>query len=236
MERLDGHIYADLQNAVYESGFARSQEAYEEAATRVFETLAWLEELLGTRRYLAGDRITASDWRLFPRWSASTRSTSTTSAATCGGSSTTRTCGATRGSSTSAPGSLGPSRWSRSSATTTRRTTRSSPAGSSRSARSSTGTRRTGGLKRKRRRDEPPEEPSCPSLESSGPSGRRASHLGGLALCGSCSASGRNLRCGPRIAQGPPHGHPATWADFTLGRRRASARRRWRPCRGRAAR
>jgi putative glutathione S-transferase len=66
MERLDGRIYADLQNAVYESGFARSQEAYEEAATRVFETLAWLEELLGTRRYLAGDRITASDWRLFP--------------------------------------------------------------------------------------------------------------------------------------------------------------------------
>jgi putative glutathione S-transferase len=66
MARLDRRIYADLQNAVYESGFARSQEAYEEAATRVFETLAWLEELLGERRYLAGEAITASDWRLFP--------------------------------------------------------------------------------------------------------------------------------------------------------------------------
>jgi glutathionyl-hydroquinone reductase len=66
MGRLDRRIYADLQNAVYESGFAGSQEAYEEAAVRVFETLAWLEELLGTRPYLAGDRITASDWRLFP--------------------------------------------------------------------------------------------------------------------------------------------------------------------------
>ncbi len=66
MERLDRRIYADLQNAVYEAGFARSQEAYEEAAQRVFATLGWLEELLAERRYLAGDRITASDWRLFP--------------------------------------------------------------------------------------------------------------------------------------------------------------------------
>ena len=66
MERLDARIYADLQNAVYESGFARSQAAYEEAAGRVFATLGRLEELLGRRRYLAGDRITASDWRLFP--------------------------------------------------------------------------------------------------------------------------------------------------------------------------
>jgi putative glutathione S-transferase len=66
MERLDRRIYADLQNAVYEAGFAGSQEAYEEAAWRVFATLEWLEDLLGDRRYLAGDRITASDWRVFP--------------------------------------------------------------------------------------------------------------------------------------------------------------------------
>lgn len=63
---LNERIYPGLQNAVYEAGFARSQEAYEEPARRAFETLAWLERLLGERRYLAGDRITEADWRLFP--------------------------------------------------------------------------------------------------------------------------------------------------------------------------
>ena len=66
IDALNARIYAKLQNAVYEAGFAGSQEAYEEAAWTVFETLTWLEELLGERRYLAGDRITEADWRLFP--------------------------------------------------------------------------------------------------------------------------------------------------------------------------
>ena len=43
MERRDRGIVAEsLQNAVYEAGFAGSQEAYEEAAWRVFATLEWL--------------------------------------------------------------------------------------------------------------------------------------------------------------------------------------------------
>jgi putative glutathione S-transferase len=66
IDAIGPRIYAGLQNAVYEAGFARSQAAYEEAAGRVFETLAWLEDLLGERRYLAGDRVTEADWRLFP--------------------------------------------------------------------------------------------------------------------------------------------------------------------------
>jgi putative glutathione S-transferase len=66
IDALNARIYEGLQNAVYEAGFAGSQAAYEEAAYRAFETLAWLEELLGERRYLAGDRITEADWRLFP--------------------------------------------------------------------------------------------------------------------------------------------------------------------------
>ena len=101
IERLNTRIYRDLQNAVYEAGFARSQAAYEEAARRVFATLAWLEELLGERRYLAGDGSPRRTGACSPRSCASTRSTSTTSAATCAGSWTTRTCGATRASSTS---------------------------------------------------------------------------------------------------------------------------------------
>ncbi len=66
IDALNPRIYARLQNAVYEAGFAGSQAAYEEAAGHVFETLEWLEELLGERRYLAGDRVTEADWRLFP--------------------------------------------------------------------------------------------------------------------------------------------------------------------------
>lgn len=63
---VNPRVYARLQNAVYEAGFAGSQAAYEEAAETVFATLSWLEELLGERRYLAGDRITEADWRAFP--------------------------------------------------------------------------------------------------------------------------------------------------------------------------
>jgi putative glutathione S-transferase len=50
---------------VYKAGFATSQEAYEEAVLALFATLDELEERLGKQRYLAGDRLTEADWRLF---------------------------------------------------------------------------------------------------------------------------------------------------------------------------
>ena len=50
---------------MYKSGFATTQAAYEEAVRKLFETLDWLERRLESRRYLAGDRITEADWRLF---------------------------------------------------------------------------------------------------------------------------------------------------------------------------
>lgn len=59
-------IYEELQNGVYRAGFAASQEAYDEAFAGVFAALERLEALLGERRYVAGDRITLADWRLFP--------------------------------------------------------------------------------------------------------------------------------------------------------------------------
>src|SRR5690606_20726933 len=52
-------------NGVYRCGFATSQEAYEEAFVELFEMLDRLEERLGRNRYLAGDRLTEADWRLF---------------------------------------------------------------------------------------------------------------------------------------------------------------------------
>jgi putative glutathione S-transferase len=66
IDDLDQWVYGGFQNSVYRAGFARSQEAYDEAFASVFATLERLEHLLGERRYLAGDRITLADWRLFP--------------------------------------------------------------------------------------------------------------------------------------------------------------------------
>ncbi len=59
-------IYEPINNGVYRSGFATTQEAYEEAVTDLFDALDHWEEVLGTRRYLCGDRITEADWCLFP--------------------------------------------------------------------------------------------------------------------------------------------------------------------------
>ena len=66
IDRLNELIYATVNDGVYQAGFATSQEAYRRAFGRVFETLDEVEELLRGRRYLAGDRITEADWRLFP--------------------------------------------------------------------------------------------------------------------------------------------------------------------------
>jgi len=65
IDELNDYIYPNINNGVYKSGFATTQEAYEEAVTAVFEGLDMLEERLQTRRYLTGPQITEADWRLF---------------------------------------------------------------------------------------------------------------------------------------------------------------------------
>jgi putative glutathione S-transferase len=65
IDRTNQIIYRGLNNAVYRAGFATSQEGYNEAASEVFETLDWLEELLSTRARVCGRRETEADWRLF---------------------------------------------------------------------------------------------------------------------------------------------------------------------------
>lgn len=66
IDALNARVYDTLNNGVYKAGFSRRQESYERAFGEVFDSLAWLEDLLNRRRYLAGDRITEADWRLFP--------------------------------------------------------------------------------------------------------------------------------------------------------------------------
>jgi putative glutathione S-transferase len=65
IDRINARIYATVNNGVYRAGFATTQGAYDEAVAELFASLEWLEELLSRRRYLAGDRVTEADWRLF---------------------------------------------------------------------------------------------------------------------------------------------------------------------------
>ena len=58
-------VYRDLNNGVYQAGFAKTQRAYERAYRRLFARWDWLSERLSTRRYLVGETITEADIRLF---------------------------------------------------------------------------------------------------------------------------------------------------------------------------
>ncbi|MDP4162430.1 MAG: glutathione S-transferase C-terminal domain-containing protein, partial [Bacillota bacterium] len=65
IDSLNGVIFHDINNGVYKCGFARSQEAYEEAYDTLFARLDELEERLAHKRFLFGDYITDSDVRLY---------------------------------------------------------------------------------------------------------------------------------------------------------------------------
>jgi glutathionyl-hydroquinone reductase len=63
-EVLDA-LYEPVNNGVYRTGFARTQAAYDEAVTELFDALDRFEGMLSRRRYLCGDRVTEADWAFF---------------------------------------------------------------------------------------------------------------------------------------------------------------------------
>ena len=65
IDALNDEVYERINNGVYQAGFATSQAAYEQAVLRLFEALDDLEQRLARQRYLFGDRIVETDWRLF---------------------------------------------------------------------------------------------------------------------------------------------------------------------------
>ena len=65
IEDVNTRIYDTVNNGVYKSGFASTQEAYDEAVYPLFDSLDWIEGILGQKRYLMGDKLTEADWRLF---------------------------------------------------------------------------------------------------------------------------------------------------------------------------
>jgi putative glutathione S-transferase len=66
IDRIIDAIYEPLNNGVYRAGFAETQAAYDEAVADVFDALDHWDAVLADQRYLAGDRLTLADIRIFP--------------------------------------------------------------------------------------------------------------------------------------------------------------------------
>lgn len=66
IDELNEKVYHHVNNGVYRTGFAKTQEAYDEAVSGLFETLDELDKRLEGKDYLVGDRLTEADIRLIP--------------------------------------------------------------------------------------------------------------------------------------------------------------------------
>jgi glutathionyl-hydroquinone reductase len=119
IEAVSARIYEDVNNGVYKCGFAKTQQAYDDAYRRLFEDLDWLSERLKSRRYLVGDTITEADIRLWPTLARFDPVYHATSSATGRSCQRCRCCGPTRGTSSRRPASGTRSTSCRSSSTTT---------------------------------------------------------------------------------------------------------------------
>ena len=65
IDAVNNAIYSNINNGVYRCGFARSQDAYEQAFEALFKTLDEMDTRLSSRRYLMGNQLTEADWRFF---------------------------------------------------------------------------------------------------------------------------------------------------------------------------
>ncbi|KAL5522578.1 hypothetical protein ACEPAG_8595 [Sanghuangporus baumii] len=65
IDGINEWVYDGINNGVYRSGFAGTQEAYEKAVKQVFESLDRVEKILEGKDYLVGDQLTEADVRLY---------------------------------------------------------------------------------------------------------------------------------------------------------------------------
>jgi len=65
IDDLNEWIYPNINNGVYRSGFASTQEAYQKAVNDVFEALDKVEKILTGKDYLVGNTLTEADIRLW---------------------------------------------------------------------------------------------------------------------------------------------------------------------------
>ncbi|MDX2436046.1 MAG: glutathione S-transferase family protein [Acidobacteriota bacterium] len=65
IDEMNAFVYNAINNGVYRAGFATTQKAYDEAVRSLFAALDQIELVLSSFRYLTGDTLTETDWRLF---------------------------------------------------------------------------------------------------------------------------------------------------------------------------
>lgn len=65
IDAVNDDVYTHINNGVYRCGFATTQSAYDEAFGALFGALDRVEARLAKQRYLAGERFTEADIRLF---------------------------------------------------------------------------------------------------------------------------------------------------------------------------
>ncbi|WP_027854217.1 glutathione S-transferase family protein [Marinobacterium litorale] len=65
IDSWNDRIYPAVNNGVYKAGFATSQDAYDEAVEGLFAELDRIDAHLSKQRFLAGDRLTEADIRLY---------------------------------------------------------------------------------------------------------------------------------------------------------------------------
>ncbi|MBV6657138.1 MAG: glutathione S-transferase C-terminal domain-containing protein [Devosiaceae bacterium] len=67
IDALNERVYITINNGAYKAGFSSDQQVYARAFEAYFETLGWLDDLLGDGRpFLTGEAFTEADLRLFP--------------------------------------------------------------------------------------------------------------------------------------------------------------------------
>ena len=65
IDQANDFVYHTINNGVYKSGFATTQQAYDEAYEALFDALDKVDGILGEQHFIAGDVMTEADWRLF---------------------------------------------------------------------------------------------------------------------------------------------------------------------------
>jgi len=66
INEINTFVYDGINNGVYKCGFAKTQEAYNQAFNELFDALDKVEEILSKNRFLVGNRFTEADVRIFP--------------------------------------------------------------------------------------------------------------------------------------------------------------------------
>jgi len=65
IDEVNDWVYPTINNGVYRCGFARTQQAYDEAITELTNSFDRIDSILQKQRYIAGDTFTEADIRLF---------------------------------------------------------------------------------------------------------------------------------------------------------------------------